>query len=110
MPGDEVRSIDRRRSPRVPASIPVLVQGQTRSGEEFSIKTRTHTVSQFGCLILLNVEVFVDHRVVLTREDLHQTIEGKFVSTWRHSDGRRFAGVAFSSAAQDFWRVAMPKA
>jgi hypothetical protein len=69
----DVRSIERRRSARVAASIPVLVKGQTRSGEEFSVKTQTHTVSLFGCLILLDVEVFVDRKVVLTREDTQQS-------------------------------------
>lgn len=105
----DVRSIERRRSARVAASIAVLVQGQTRSGKEFSVKTHTHTVSLFGCLILLDVEIFVDRKVILSREDTHQSIEGKFVSSWRHPDGRRFVGVAFSSMAQDFWRVAIPK-
>jgi hypothetical protein len=106
----DVRSIERRRSARVAASIPVLVKGQTRSGEEFSVKTQTHTVSLFGCLILLDVEVFVDRKVVLTREDTQQSIAGRFVSTWRHPDGRRYVGVAFSAIAQDFWRVAIPSA
>jgi hypothetical protein len=110
MTTSDVRSIERRRSPRVAASIPVLVEGQARSGQEFRVKTRTHTVSQFGCLILLEVEIFVDRKVVLTREDTHQSVEGRFVSTWRHPDGRRFVGVAFSSIAQDFWRVAIPSA
>ncbi|HET8924847.1 MAG TPA: hypothetical protein VFN26_17840 [Candidatus Acidoferrum sp.] len=106
----DVRSIERRRSARVAASIAVRVQGQARSGQEFNVQTHTHTVSLFGCLILLDVEIFVDRKVVLTREDTHQSVEGKFVSTWRHPDGRRFVGVAFSSVAQDFWRVAIPSA
>lgn len=106
----DVRSIERRRSARVAAAIPVIVQGQTRSGEEFSVETLTHTVSLFGCLLLLDVDIFVDRKVVLTREDTQQSIEGRFVSIWRHPDGRRFVGVAFSSIAQDFWRVAIPSA
>lgn len=106
----DVRSIERRRSARVAAAIPVIVQGQARAGEEFCVKTLTHTVSLFGCLILLDVDIFVDRKVVLTREDTQQSIEGRFVSIWRHPDGRRFVGVAFSSIAQDFWRVAIPSA
>jgi hypothetical protein len=104
----DVRSIERRRSARVAASIPVFVQGQTRAGKEFRAKTKTHTVSRFGCLLLLDLEILVDRKVILTREDTNQSIEGKFVSTWRHPDGRRFVGVAFPSSAQDFWRVAIP--
>jgi hypothetical protein len=110
MTTQDVRYSGKRRSARLAASIPVLVQGQARAGEEFSVKTHTHTLSLFGCLILLDVEVFVDRTVVLTREDTQQSIEGRFVSFLRHPDGRGFAGVAFSSIAQDFWRVAIPSA
>lgn len=88
----------------------MMCQGQARAGEEFSVNTHTQTVSLFGCLILLDVEVFVDRKVALIREDTHQSIEGRFVSTWRHPDGRRFVGVAFSSIAQDFWPVVIPSA
>ena len=106
----DVRSIERRRSARVAASIPLTVSGQTRSGKEFTVKTHTHTVSLFGCLILLDVEVFADRKVVLFNEDTQQSIEGRFVSTWRHPDGRIYAGVAFLSSSQDFWRIAIPTA
>jgi hypothetical protein len=108
MTTQEIRYSEKRRSARMAASIPVIVQGQARAGEEFSVKTHTHTISRFGCLILLEVEIFVDRKVVLTREDTKQTIEGRFVSIWRHPDGQRFVGIAFSSIAQDFWHVPIP--
>ena len=110
MTTQEARPLEKRRSARVAATIPVVVQGQARSGKEFNVKTHTHLVSLFGCLILLDMDVFVDRRVLVTREDTHESIEGKFVYTWRHPDGRRFVGVAFTAIAQEFWRMAIPAA
>jgi hypothetical protein len=54
------------------------------------------------------MEIMVDRQVVVTREDTHESVEGRFVSTWRHPDGRRFVGVAFSTLVPDFWHIAIP--
>jgi len=105
MPTDRSSFKDRRRSSRATLSIPLIATGKTLSGKEFQIETRTHTVSEFGCLILLDAEVFVDQLIRLHCPSVDQSMDGKVASTWRHPDGKHFVGISFAKSAKDFWRV-----
>jgi hypothetical protein len=102
---NQPRTQDRRRSSRIAISIPLSVSGKKHSGGEFHLETRTHTVSEFGCLILLDAEVFLDQPIKLQRPGIGKSVEGKVVSTWRHPDGNHFVGISFTKSAQDFWLV-----
>ncbi len=102
---NQPRTRDRRRSPRVSASIPLIASGTKPSGGDFLLETRTHSVSEFGCLILLDAELFLDQLIRLQRADLGKSLEGKVVSTWRHPDGNHFVGISFAESARDFWHI-----
>jgi hypothetical protein len=104
------RRIERRRSARVTLAVPLRVDGQAVSGEEFIIRTQSHTVSQFGCLIPVEAEVAPDQTVVLMNENTRQSIQCRVVSTRRHRDGKKYLGVEFLSPAKaNFWRIAFTK-
>jgi hypothetical protein len=106
MPTNQPPLHDRRRSSRATVSIPLLATGKAASGGEFRLATHTHTVSQFGCLILLDAELFLDQLIQLHRPELNQSLEGKVVSRWRRPDGKLFVGISFTESAQDFWGLA----
>lgn len=103
------RRIERRRSARVTLAVPLRVDGQAVSGEEFIIRTQSHTVSQFGCLIPLEAEVAPDQTVVLMNEHTRQSVQCRVVSTRRHRDGKRYLGIEFVSPKSNFWRIAFTK-
>jgi hypothetical protein len=86
-------------------AIPLIASGTKPSGGEFQWEIRTHTVSEFGCLILLDAEVYLDQLIKLHRPDIGKSFVGKVVSTWRHPDGNHFVGISFAESAQDFWRI-----
>jgi hypothetical protein len=102
---DRSKFLDRRRSSRAAISIPLIASGKNQSGESFQIAARTHTVSEFGCLLRLEAEVFLDQLINLQRPDLGKSLIGKIVSVWRHPDGNHFVGISFAESALDFWRV-----
>jgi c-di-GMP-binding flagellar brake protein YcgR len=104
------RRIERRRSVRVTLAVPLRVDGQSVSGEEFIIRTHSHTVSQFGCLIPVDAEVAPDQTLVLMNENTRQSAQCRVVSTRRHRDGKRYLGVEFTTPTKsNFWRIAFTK-
>ncbi len=104
------RRVERRRSARVTLAVPLRVDGQALSGEQFIIRTQSHTVSQFGCLLCLDEEVVPDQTLVLMNEHTRQTVQCKVVTTRRHRDGKRYLGVEFTSAnSNNFWRMSFSK-
>jgi PilZ domain len=104
------RRIERRRSARVTLAVPLRVDGLSLSGEQFIIRTHSHTVSQFGCMFPLDEEVVPDQMLVLMNEHTRQSVQCKVVTTRRHRDGKRYLGVEFTSAnAGNFWKIAFSK-
>ena len=104
------RRIERRRSARVTLAVPLRVDGQSVTGEEFIIRTQSHTVSQFGCLIPVDAEVAPDQTLVLMNEHTRQSVQCRVVSTRRYRDGKKYLGVEFLSPTKsNFWRITFPK-
>jgi hypothetical protein len=103
------RRIERRRSARVTLAVPLRVDGQELSGEEFIIRTHSHTVSQFGCMIPLEAEVVPDQTLVLMNEYTRQSVQCRVVTTRRLRDGKRYLGLEFVSPNSNFWRMAFSK-
>jgi c-di-GMP-binding flagellar brake protein YcgR len=103
------RRIERRRSARVTLAVPLRVDGQALNGEEFIIRTHSHTVSQFGCMIPLDAEVAPDQTVVLLNEYTRQSVQCKVVTTRRTREGKRFLGLEFVTPSANFWRMSFCK-
>jgi hypothetical protein len=103
------RRVERRRSARVTLAVPLRVDGRAITGEDFIMRTQTHTVSEFGCLLPLDAEVAPDQTVVLQNEYTRQSVQCKVVTTRRNREGKRFLGVEFLSPNCNFWRMAFSK-
>lgn len=100
---------ERRRTARVIMSVPLRIDGETVTGEKFTVNTTTHTISQHGCLFLLEHDVVLDQAVVLMHEYTRQSIQCRVVSTRRHRDGKKYVGVEFIPANPNFWRMSFSK-
>jgi c-di-GMP-binding flagellar brake protein YcgR len=104
------RRIERRRSARVTLAVPLRVDGTALSGDQFIIRTQSHTVSQFGCLLHLDEEVIPDQSLVLMNEHTRKSATCRVITTRRHRDGKRYLGVEFTSGnAADFWCISFCK-
>jgi hypothetical protein len=103
------RRIERRRSARVTLAVPLRIDGQELSGEQFIIRTQSHTVSQFGCMVPLEAEVSPDQMLVLMNEHTRQSVQARVVTTRRNRDGKRYLGLEFVSQNSNFWRMAFSK-
>jgi c-di-GMP-binding flagellar brake protein YcgR len=106
MPFPSYGRIEKRRSARVTLSVPLRVDGETISREKFIVRTQSHTVSQFGCLLLLEQEVALGQALVLMNEHARQSLQCRVVSTRRGRDGKQYVGVEFMSPSSNFWRIA----
>jgi hypothetical protein len=107
--GSNYRRLERRRSTRVTLAIPLRVDGQDVFGEEFTVRTKSCTVSQFGCLLQLDPEIAHDQNVVLMNEHTRQSIMCNVVSTRRLRDGKRYVGVGFLGSKSNFWSMVFSK-
>ena len=103
------RRVERRRSARVTRAVPLRVDGQAVTGEEFIIRTHSHTVSQFGCMLPLDAEVAPDQTLVLVNENTRQSAQCKVVTTRRSRDGKRYLGLEFVSPNINFWKMSFSK-
>jgi hypothetical protein len=101
--------MERRRSARVTLSVPLRVDGQDTSGEEFTVRTKSCTVSQYGCLLQLDAEIAQDQTVVLMNEHTRQSIMCTVVSNRRMRDGKRYVGVGFLGSKSNFWSMFFSK-
>jgi PilZ domain-containing protein len=90
-----------RRSPRVPASIPVWLrrEDQRHTWEE---ETWTSTASLHGAGFVCRHSVEVNGRVVLCRRDKGRRVEARVVYSRFDSEGRRHIGVEILGRG-DFW-------
>jgi c-di-GMP-binding flagellar brake protein YcgR len=109
VPGSDYRRKERRRSARVTLSIPLRVDGQDTSGEEFTVRTKSYNVSQYGCMLQLDPEIAHDQTIVLMNEHTRQSIMCNVVCTRRLRDGKRYVGVGFLGSKSNFWSMFFSK-
>jgi PilZ domain len=98
---------ERRRTVRVMLTVPLKVAGQTDTGEKFSVKTVSHSVSLHGASIELEQAVVLGELVQLENEITREKVDGKVVSIRRTRDGKRQVAVEFTSPV-NFWHMVFP--
>src|SRR6266446_5201960 len=96
-PSDPARSDFRRRSQRVPAELPVVVQGKATDETPFVDPTRAIVLSAHGCLITLSASTRLGDRLTLRN-----------IATREEQDCRVEVGLRFKTAAPQFWGLEHP--
>ena len=99
--GSRPGASERPRSPRLPVNFSVIVEGRTADGRLFKSKASAIKVSRTGATIVIEEEVSLGSRLVLT-----PPFGGRFAAdvngVWiDESDGRRHIGVKLLDA--DGW-------
>ena len=102
------RSVERRRTARVALSMRLLVSGHTDKNEQFSVRTRSLSVSGHGGLLALEVRVTVGQTFQLVNESNQQNAECKVVSIRRGRDGKTNVAFEFAGPQANFWSMTFP--
>jgi PilZ domain len=99
---------ERRRSKRLPLSIPVRVYGRTPDNRPFRDITTTKAVSAHGGLLPIAPKVKRGQTVLLVNGITEEERECKVVFVEGKQRGPRTVGLQFTNLKGDFWHVFTP--
>jgi PilZ domain len=99
-----------RRSQRVHAQLPVVVQGRLTDETPFVDPTRAIVLSAHGCLITLSVPVRLGERLILRNVANREEQDCRVVYLGEKQGGRTEVGLRFKTAAPQFWGLEPPPA
>ncbi len=111
---NRVRFDFRRRSQRVPAQLPVVVEGKLMvegklTGETpFVDPTRAIMLSAHGCLITLSTSIRLGDRLILRNIANREEQDCRVVYLGEKQGGRTEVGLRFKTAAPRFWGLEHP--
>lgn len=94
---------DIRRSQRVHAQLPVVVQGKSTDDTPFAVPTRAVVLSAHGCLITLSASVRLGQRLILKNVANREEQDCRVVYLGEHHGGRTEVGLRFKTATPQFW-------
>lgn len=100
--------LDLRRSQRVPAQLPVVVQGKSTDATPFADPTRALVLSAHGCLTTVSRPVRVGQKLVLQNLANRQEQDCKVVYVGENQGNRTEVGLRFKTAAPQFWALEDP--
>ncbi len=104
---NEIR-FDLRRSQRVHAQLPVVVQGKLTDEIPFVDPTRAIVLSAHGCLITLSAFVRLDDTLILRNVATREEQDCRVVYLGEKQGGRTEVGLRFKTAAPQFWGLEYP--
>ena len=97
-----------RRSQRVRAQLPVVVQGKLTDETPFVDPTRAIVLSAHGCLITLSASVRLADRLILRNVATREEQDCRVVYLGEKQGGRTEVGLRFKTAAPQFWGLEHP--
>lgn len=95
----------RRRSERVSIAFPVEVTGIDRTGKRFFEKTKTMTVSRYGCCVALPHLLQPEQTVYLHRVGTNETAVGRIVTTVGPQGQGQLYGVGTQDPCESLWGI-----
>jgi len=105
---DKPKQPERRREPRQPAAVPVLVGGKLGTGARFDEKTLTLDVSGRGARVLLRLQIKLEPGSEVTIENLATGKQQVFrvVHAGTRQLGGYEVGLEAAELQADFWGAA----
>lgn len=95
----------RRRSDRVSIAFPIEVEGIDFAGRRFSERTRTTTVSRYGCCVALSRMVRSDQKVELRRIGTNETAIARVVAPMGSQTEGQLYGVETRDSCEGLWGI-----
>lgn len=100
---------ERRRTMRVPLSLPVIVHGQNEMGEKFCVRAQTRSVNQQGALLTMDETVLEGQALLVVNENTSRSIESRVANVKRERDGKLYVGLEFVNSDTNFWKMTFPR-
>jgi hypothetical protein len=103
-------TVTKRRSERIAAQLPVIVEGKPAGEGRFREPTRALLINAHGALISLTNAVTLRQKLTLSNPASQARQECSVVYLGDAQGGRTEVGVEFTVAAPQFWQVQDPPA
>jgi hypothetical protein len=98
------RHKEKRRGHRMNSRVPVRLEWDSGKGKRISAEAHTRVVNPYGCMVVLEHELDVEHRVALT--NLATDTSNAAVIVWKSEqrpEGGWEYGVELVAPGTDFW-------
>jgi hypothetical protein len=95
---------EKRRGHRMNSRVPVRLEWDNGAGKRLSAETHTRTVNPYGCMVILEHEIPLEHRIALT--NLAMNSSNAAVVVWKSDErpeGGWEYGVELVAPSMDFW-------
>jgi hypothetical protein len=102
------RDIERRRSPRCNAYVPVFVYGRTATQDPFHEEAYSAVVSDRGGLLIMTTTVPIGERLLLTNKNTEIDQECRVTGIGRRDGPSIEIAVDFTAEVPEFWRITAP--
>ena len=99
---------ERRRTVRVAITIALTVRWEAPTGDVFSVKTQSQSVSQGGGLCVLEEPIVVGQSLQLVNQNSGEAVDAKVVTVRKARDGKTSVGFEFVEPNSNFWRMHFP--
>ena len=99
---------ERRRTVRVAITVALTVRWEAPSGDVFSVKTQSQSVSQGGGLCVLEEPVVVGQLLQLVNQNSGEAVEARVVTVRKARDSKTYVGFEFVVPNTNFWRMHFP--
>ena len=93
---------------RVLLSVPILVSGKAKNGQDFSEDARTLVVNAHGALIALTTPVLAGQQVTVSNKATRASIECRIVYLGNAQGGKTQMGIEFLNPSSTFWQIDFP--
>jgi c-di-GMP-binding flagellar brake protein YcgR len=100
--------LDLRRSQRVSAQLPVVVEGKSTDDNPFAFPTRALVLSAHGCLITLATSVRLGQKLILRNVINREEQDCRVVYLGEKQGSRTEVGLRFRTAAPQYWGLEHP--
>jgi hypothetical protein len=94
---------EKRRGHRMNSRVPVRLEWQAAAGPRSSVEAHTRVVNPYGCMVVLQQSLNLEHRIALT--NLANGASAAAVIVWKGNqrpDGWEY-GVELVAPEMDFW-------
>jgi hypothetical protein len=96
--------LEKRRSQRVPASLPVFIYGRAQ-GQPFSEQTETANISAQGGLVALSIELSRPQTLLVTNLQTNEDLACRVARLGKTAEGKTLVGVEFLRPSPNFWSI-----
>jgi hypothetical protein len=100
----EARYKEKRRGHRMNSRVPVRLEWDLPSGKRVKAEAHTRVVNPYGCMVVLEHDLPLEHRVALTNVPMNAS--NAAVIVWKSDErpeGGWEYGVELVAPAMDFW-------